>query len=421
MTTSTVKLSEIIAPPFYTIHEALRGERYTHYLLKGGRGSSKSSFVSEEIILGMMKHPDANAVVIRKVGLYLKDSVYEQLVWAIEKLGVSHLWTQKLSPLCLIYKGQKILFRGADKPKKLKSTKVSRGYIRYIWYEELDEFLGKQEIDNINQSLMRGGEKFEVFYTYNPPKTPRSWVNNFALESRSDMLVHHSDYRDVPAEWLGRQFFAEAEYMREKFPDRYRHEYLGEVTGSGAEVFPNVVSREITDDEIATFDRVRRGIDWGFGADPFVYVALNYDSTARRIIIYHEFYKCGAKFDNIAAEIRAENTENSRITADCEPRSNSELTERGLRVTSAKKGRGSVEHGITWLQNLAEIVIDPTRCPNTFREFYGYELDSDNNGGFRDGFPDRDNHSIDAVRYALEADMLRKKAKTHDRKELGIY
>ena len=133
MTTSTVKLSEIIAPPFYTIHEALRGERYTHYLLKGGRGSAKSSFVSEEIILGMMKHPDANAVVIRKVGLYLKDSVYEQLVWAIEKLGVSHLWTQKLSPLCLIYKGQKILFRGADKPKKLKSTKVSRGYSRYIW------------------------------------------------------------------------------------------------------------------------------------------------------------------------------------------------------------------------------------------------------------------------------------------------
>lgn len=96
-------LTDIIAPSFYDLHYDITDGKYTHYWLKGGRGSTKSSFISVEIILGMMQNPEANAVAIRKVGLYLKDSVYEQLVWAIEKLGVSHLWKQKLSPLELIY------------------------------------------------------------------------------------------------------------------------------------------------------------------------------------------------------------------------------------------------------------------------------------------------------------------------------
>ena len=150
----------------------------------------------------MMKDPMANAVVIRKVGLYLKDSVYEQLLWAIERLGVSHLWQCRQSPLELVYTptGQRILFRGADKPKKLKSTKVRKGYIRYVWYEEADEFGGMEEIRAINQSLLRGGATYTVFYTFNPPKSQRNWINSEVLVPRSDKIVHHSDYRSVPAE-----------------------------------------------------------------------------------------------------------------------------------------------------------------------------------------------------------------------------
>lgn len=422
MTTSEVKLSEVIAPSFWVLHKDIRDGLYTHYLLGGGRGSTKSSFASIEIILGMMKDSYANAVAIRKVGLYLKDSVYEQLVWAIEKLGVSHLWKRRESPLCLMYGKQKILFRGADKPKKLKSTKVSYGYIRYVWYEEVDEFNGQDEIKNINQSLLRGGSKFEVFYTYNPPKTPRSWVNQFALETREDMCVHKSDYTTVPAEWLGPAFIAEAEYIRTHNPDEYRHVYLGEVTGTGAEIFTNVTSRPISNAEIASFDRVRRGIDWGFGADPFVYLAMQYEPSARRLLIYHEYYKCGASFDAVAEEIRKENKLNSFITADsAEPRSNSELNSRGLKVRGAKKGQGSVDHGIKWLQSLNEIVIDRDRCPNAFREFFGYELEVDNNGNLKADYPDKDNHTIDAARYALEDDIARKKVRTSTkRKEIGI-
>lgn len=119
--TMEVKLTDVIAPSFYSVHHAIREKRYSHYWLKGGRGSTKSSFVSIEIIKGMMADPDANAVILRKVKETLRESVYEQMLWAIDKLNVSHLWHESLNPLSITYKptGQKIIFKGADKPKRL--------------------------------------------------------------------------------------------------------------------------------------------------------------------------------------------------------------------------------------------------------------------------------------------------------------
>lgn len=405
------RLSSCIAPSFYSVHAAVKNDRYTHYWLKGGRGSTKSSFVALEIVLGIMEHPGTNAVALRKVGLYLKDSVYEQLVWAIDKLGVFQLWEQRVSPMALIYlpTGQRILFRGADKPKKIKSTKASKGYIRYIWYEECDEFLGKDELDMINQSLMRGGDKFDVFYSYNPPKSQTNWINREVetQKLRSDTLVHHSDYRTVPEAWLGDPFLQEAEELRRTNETRYRHAYLGEVTGTGGEVFQNITLREITPEERASFDRIRRGIDWGYGPDPFVYLAMHYDRKRRRLFIYHEFYKHRAGFDEIARAIKAENPDRREVIAEsAEPRSNDELRSRGIHIRPAKKGRGSVEHGVSWLQDLDEIIIDPVACPNAAREFSGYELERTADGtAFKSGYPDKDNHTIDATRYACERDM----------------
>ena len=421
---SDVRISEIIAPAFYDVHKAIRDDEKTHFMLSGGRGSCKSSFVSIEVILGIMKDENANAVAIRKVGNTLRDSVFEQLLWAIDKLGVSNYWIASRTPPQLTYipTGQKILFRGADNPRKLKSTKVSKGYIKYVWYEELDEFSGQEEIDTINQSLLRGGEEFKVFYSYNPPKSPRTWVNSESQIPREDKLVHKSTYLDVPPEWLGKQFVVEAEHLKETNPDRYENEYLGKVTGTGAEVFGNVTVREFSDEELAAFDKHRRGIDWGYGADPFVYVAMHFDTKRKRLYIYHEFYKLAAKYDTIAAAIKAENTLNHTVAADsAEPRSNDELKERGLKIKAAKKGGGSVEHGIMWLQNLEQIIIDPIRCPNTTKEFTQYSLVPDGNGGYKDGYPDKDNHTIDAVRYALEDDMTGKKIATAKKSRYGIY
>lgn len=414
------KLTDIISPSFYDLFYDIEGNTHTHYWLKGGRGSTKSSFVSVEIILGIMKNPDANAVAIRKVGVYLKDSVYEQLVWAIEKLGVSNLWKQKLSPLELVYRptGQKILFRGADKPQKLKSTKVSKGYLKYIWYEETAEFNGIAEIRNINQSLMRGGSEFVVFYSYNPPKSQRNWVNKHILEVDKHSYTHHSCYLDVPPEWLGTQFIAEAESLKKRNIDAYNHEYLGEVTGTGGEVFANVDIVRLSDEHVGTFDQIREGVDFGFAADPFVYVKCHYDKKRKTLYIFDEIYKVGLSNARAAASIKAKkNTQNKIIADSAEPKSIAEMKEYGLRITGAKKGPDSVNYGIKFLQSLDRIIIDNIRCPKTAEEFLNYELEPDGNDGFKDEYPDKNNHTIDAVRYALESDMSNKKATIVSRKE----
>lgn len=403
-----VRLSELIAPSFYEVHNDIKHNRYTHYWLKGGRGSTKSSFVSLEIILGIMKDPEANAVALRKVKDTLKDSVFEQLIWAIEKLGVSEYWEIKQSPLELTYipTGQKILFRGADKPKKIKSIKFSRGYSKYIWYEEVDEFLGLEEIRVINQSLMRGGEQFVVFYTYNPPNRVNAWVNEEILIERPDRKVHHSTYLTVPREWLGEQFFIEAEHLKKVNEKAYRHEYLGEVTGTGGEVFTNVTARQIDNVEIKAFDRIRRGLDFGYAVDPAAYVVCHFDKTRRRLYMFHEIFQVGLSNRKLAELIKKENKSNKLVVADsAEPKSIAELRGYGINIRGAKKGPDSVDYGIKFLQDLEEIIIDPERCPNTLREFANYELEKDKDGNFKAEFPDKNNHTIDAVRYALEDDM----------------
>ena len=402
------KLSEIIAPSFYSLHNDIKNHKYTHYWLKGGRGSTKSSFVSIEIILGMMKDSNANCIALRKVGMNLKDSVFEQLEWAIKVLGVSDYWQSKISPLTLTYipTGQKILFRGADKPKKIKSTKFRNGYCKYIWYEEIDEFSGMEEIRTINQSLMRGGNEFFVFYSYNPPQSQRNWVNTEVLEKRDDRKVHHSTYLTVPPDWLGEQFFIEAEHLKNTKPEAYRHEYMGEVTGTGGEIFLNLTVREISDVEIKQFDNIARGLDWGYASDPFHYTVNHYEKTRRKLYIFYEIQLTGLSNRKAAEMVKHENINNKLIICDsAEPKSIAELNSYGIRVAGAKKGPDSVEYGIKWLQDLEEIIIDPVRCPKTAKEFMNYELEKDGNDSFKAKFPDKDNHSIDATRYSREFEM----------------
>lgn len=414
-----VSLKDLIAPQFYSIHWDILEGKHTHYKLYGGRGSTKSSFVSIEIIYGMMQDPNANAACFRKVKDTLAESVFEQLLWAIDALEVSHLWKVTLSPLRLTYKptGQRIVFRGCDDPNKSKSIKVRKGYFKYIWYEERAEFPGDEDERKINQSLMRGGDKYVVFYTWNPPKSLNSWVNQDVLEEREDTLCNHSTYLTVPREWLGEQFFIEAEELRKRKILAYRHEYLGEAIGNGGKVFDNIIIRKITDEEIAMFDKIRQGLDFGFAADPLAYERMHLNKKQRRLYIYGEVYQTNLRSSKAVEYIKILNPENKIITADSEePRSIDTFNELGLRVVGAKKGPGSVDHGIAYLSDdLDEIIIDPVRCPNAAREFNSYELEKDKNGNFKGGYPDKDNHSIDAVRYGLEGDITMKKAKIRKR------
>ncbi len=402
------KLSQCIGKGFYGLHRDIREGGHTHYWLKGGRGSGKSSFLSIEIILGLVEDEDANAVVLRKVAANLRDSVFEQMTWAIHALGVEDEWERKISPMELVRKstGQKVLFRGCDDPRKLKSIKFQGGYAKFIWYEEVDEFGGMQELRNLNQSLMRGGEEFRIFYSYNPPKHARSWVNQEMAEERKGRLVHHSTYKEMPEEWLGSQFLVEAEYIRKRHPEIYRHEYLGEVTGSGGEVFRNLTLREISDEEISAFDRISRGLDWGYAVDPLHYTVNHYDKTRRRLYIFFELRAQGMSNRRLAEEIGKENPNHRAVICDsAEPKSIAEMRDYGVAAVGAKKGPDSVYYGIKWLQDLEEIIIDPKRCPETAKEFYGYEYEGDGKGSWKAAFPDRENHAIDAVRYSREDDM----------------
>lgn len=403
-----INLSQLIAPSFYEVHRLIKEHKYTHWVFSGGRGSTKSSFVSIEIILDMMKDENANAVALRKVGNTLESSVFNQLCWAIQMLGVEKYWQIKKSPLELTYIpfGNKIVLRSSDDPIKLKSLKFIKGYAKWIWYEEWTEFTN-EETRSINQSLLRGGNIFNVMYSFNPPKSNQNWVNAELLIEREDRYIHKSTYLDVPVEWLGPQFIIEAEYLKRTKPKEYANEYLGEITGTGGEVFDNVVIREITDEELSHFDRIKDGIDFGFAVDPSVYTQNHFDKTRRILYIFNEIYEVGLSNKKLWEKILSKKISHSQITADsAEPKSIAELNSLGqMTVLSAKKGPDSVEYGMKWLQKLDSIVIDNVRCPNTAKEFISYEYDRDKEGNFISRYPDKNNHSIDATRYSREQDM----------------
>lgn len=419
-----IKLTNLIAPAFYNLHWDIAEHKHTHYKLAGGRGSTKSSFISIELIMGMMQDPQANGIVMRKVGRFLEESVFEQLLWAIDALGVSDKWKIRLSPLGLTYIpfGNRIIFRGADDPQKIKSVKLSNGYFKYIWFEERAEFDGPEEERTILQSLMRGGTDYVVFYSWNPPKSMNNWVNQDILDEREDTYIHHSDYRTVPREWPGEQFFVEAEHLQKVKPKAYEHEYLGVATGTGGQVFENVTIRSIADEEISRFDKIRNGLDFGYAGDPLAYLKMHYDKTRKRLFIFGEIYAVKMGNTRLAAQIKKLNPMNKLITADSEePRAIDALNEMGLRVIGTKKGPGSIDHGMEFLSDeLEEIIIDPRRCPNAKREFTGYELEQDKNGNFKGSYPDKDNHTIDAARYGLEEDMVRKKAVIRSKHRYGF-
>ncbi|MCJ7856447.1 PBSX family phage terminase large subunit [Lachnospiraceae bacterium NSJ-143] len=403
------RLSELIAPSFYEAHRDIDEGRYTHYWFKGGRGSCKSSFISIEIILGIMRDKNANAIVLRKVHNSIRDSVFEQMLWAVEAVGADSLWEKKLSaPYTLVLKntGQKVIFKGCDDPGKIKSTKFKKGYAKYIWFEEADEFSSMEEIRNINQSLLRGGERFCVFYSYNPPQSTANWINRESVKRREGKKTYSSTYKTVPTNWLGEQFFIEADYLRRTDKRAYEHEYLGKATGTGAEVFQNIELREITDEEINCFDKISRGLDWGYATDPLHYTVNYYDKTRRKLYIFYEIHMTGLSNIKAGEMIKKENKRNGTVICDsAEPKSIAELNYFGINAIGAKKGPGSIEYGIKWLQNMEKIVIDPERCPYTAKEFTEYELERDNGGNLRAHFPDKNNHAIDAVRYSRQFDM----------------
>jgi len=407
-----VRLSEKITPHFHSFWKASNSHRYLRHVLKGGRGSAKSTHIGLKVIKDMMKYP-VTALVIRKVARTLEESVFEQLKEAIEILGVEQYWRVVKSPLQLIYlpRGNKIIFRGADDPLKIKSIKVSKFPIAIMWIEELAEFKTEEEISTIENSVLRAeledGLFYAFYYSYNPPKRKQSWVNK-KYESQfipDNTYVHHSTYLDNP--YISKAFVQEAEEVRKKSQQKYDWEYGGKAIGSGVVPCDNLVFRTITDEEVNRFDNIRQGNDWGYGVDPVAFVRWHYDKTRRTIYAMDEIY--GVKISNreLAKVIKNKGYHTTMTTADsAEPKSIDEMRNQlDVKMRGAKKGPGSVEYGEKWLDDLEEIVIDPKRTPNLAREFENIDYQTDPDGNPRAKLEDKDNHTIDATRYAFEGDM----------------
>nr|DAG01752.1 MAG TPA: terminase large subunit [Siphoviridae sp. ctjsp22] len=401
---SDIRLSEKIGSAFYDVARDVFHHGHTHYDFSGGRGSLKSSTVSVLVPLLLINNPGTHALVLRKVANTIRDSVYAQYIWAIGELGMAAYWEAKVSPMELIYKptGQKIMFRGADDPMKIKSIKVPFGYIAVTHFEEKDQFAGRAEIRTILQSTMRGGSKYWNFESYNPPISRDNWANKDSLEERTDRLCHKSTYLQAPPEWLGEQFLAEAEHLKATDERAYQHEYLGIPVGTGGNVFDNLELREITDEEIAQFDRIYQGVDWGWFPDPFAFIRLHYDRARETIYLIDEIYQNKLTNEASGNIIIQRGYKDAYITCDsAEPKSVTDYRAMGLQAKAAVKGPGSVDYGMKWLQR-RKIVIDRKRTPNAYSEFVNYEYDRNKDGDIISGYPDENNHLIDATRYAVE-------------------
>lgn len=401
---SEVRLSQVIGPAFHLLARDVFKHGHTHYDLSGGRGSLKSSSVSILVPLLIVANPNIHALVLRKVANTIRDSVYAQYMWAIGELGMAEYWEAKVSPMELIYKptGQKIMFRGADDPMKIKSIKVPFGYIGITHFEEKDQFAGRSEIRTILQSTMRGGSKFWNFESYNPPISRDNWANKDSLEERLDRLCHKSTYLEAPPEWLGEQFIAEAEHLKATDERAYQHEYLGIAVGTGGNVFDNLELREITEKEIQTFDHIYQGADWGWFPDPFAFVRVHYDRARETIYFIDEIYANKLTNEASGKMILERKYTDAYVTEDsAEPKSVADHFAMGIPAKAAVKGPGSVEYGMKWLQK-RKLVIDKKRTPNVYREFVGYEYERNKEGEIISGYPDENNHTIDATRYALE-------------------
>ena len=382
--------------------------RRRYRVVKGGKASKKSSTTALWYIYHLMKYPDANLLVVRNVHRTHVDSTYAQLRWAIRRLGVEHLWKAAKEPLelCYLPTGQRILFRGMDNVEKLASTTVERGYLCWVWIEEAFEIATEADFDKLDLSVPRGELPKPLFkqttLTFNP------WDENHWLKHRffdrddTDVYAITTDYRCN--EFLDDTDRMLYERMRRENPRRYAVAGLGEWGHTEGLVFENWVVEDFSLGQLRR-DGVRHvfGLDYGYTNDPTAFIAAAVDEAAKRVYLYDEHYQRRMLNEDIAAMICAKGYQKERIRADAaEPKSNEDLRRLGIvRLQAAGKGRDSILSGIARLQEY-RLVVHP-RCVHTAAELRAYVWQADGRDGVYRNLPcDRDNHLMDALRYAME-------------------
>lgn len=412
----------LLGPRFLAPHRMIADGYRGDIWLAGGRGSCKSSFCSLEVVNHIERNPDQHAVVLMKRKADLRDAAYAQVVWAIRALGLEDQYDMPESTLRITKKatGQKIIFRGCDNANKIKSIKVPFGYVGCVWFEEADQFRGMAEVRKVTQSLTRGGADCVRLYSFNPPRSARCWVNAEMERREADGLpVFRSTYLDVPPEWLGGQFIADAEELKRTDERAYRHEYLGEPVGIGTEVFDNVVFRAITDEEIAQFERLRFGQDFGWYPDPWAITGSEWRPGQRELLTFCEDSANKLPPDGQAERVKALLTwsdEEGRepeyhhlpvLSDDADPTAIAVQRDHGVNARAAGKGKPGRMASYRFLQSLAAWVIDPARCPQLAAEVRAMEYATTPDGEVLNEIPDGNDHRVDATRYATMEEARR--------------
>ena len=406
-----ISLKDCIAPSFYKLHNLLDTASYSDFWLSGGRGSTKSSWIAIEIILGIMDDPESHGIAFRKYTNTIRRSIHATFEWAIELLGVSHKWKSTVAPFEFTYlpTGQKIFESGLDDPKKMKSLKIKDGYFKFVWFEELEEYNGMAEVRSVIQSVVRGSGKNKVFrfFSYNPPRDPQAWVNKEKEKANKRRICHHSTYLDVNPAWLGEEFIEDANQLKEDDDDLYRCEYLGLSIGLSESVIMNgkYVIRPF---EVESWWSRLRGVDWGFSQDPMVivdiYIAPHEEYGDNCLYIRQAEFEKGVDNNDIH-EVwdRIPDSKKYVIRADnSRPETISHMNREGYNVAAADKWTGCVEDGIAFIRSFDKIIIH-SDCEEMAEEarLYSFKIDKITKDILTD-IVDKFNHGWDAIRYALD-------------------
>lgn len=359
-----------------------------------------------KIIYRMMQYPLANTLVIRRVFNTHKDSTFAQLKWAVNNLGVRHLWKFSLSPLEATYipTGQKILFRGTDDPMSITSITVEKGYICFCWFEEFFQITDEDSFNKIDMSIR--GELPEGYYkqiimTFNP-WSEKHWIKKrFYDNPDENTLALTTTYKTN--EWLGSDDIALFESMRVRNPRRYAIEGLGEWGIAEGLVYEDFVEREFNYQEISKRKSVTSifGLDFGYTNDPTAFICALVDQDTKELYIFDEHYEKAMTNSEIAAMIKYKGYAKEVIIADSsEPKSIEEIKRAGvMRIKGAAKGKDSILNGIQLIQDY-KIIVHP-KCENTILELSNYVWDTKDGVMINKPIDDY-NHLLDSLRYGME-------------------
>jgi len=381
-------------------------------VVKGGKASKKSTTTAYWYIVNMMKpeYKDANLLVVRSTFNTHLTSTFAQLRWVINKLNANELWKATTNPLQLEYKptGQKILFRGFDDWQKLASTTVDRGYLCWVWIEEAFELVSETSFENLDLSVPRGDVPEPLFkqttITFNP-WNENHWLKKRFFDTPADNVF------TMTASYLCNEFLDEVDRdiykrMAEESPRRYAVAGLGEWGTSEGLIFENWVVEAFDKTKIGGDDDWKYkhvfGLDYGYTNDPTAFIAMAVNPIDKIIYVYDEHYETRMLNNDIAAMLVKKGYHKERIIADsAEPKSNDDLRRMGItRIQPAKKGRDSILNGIDRLQSY-KIIVHPD-CKNTIMELSSYAWDKTKNDEVRNKPKNKNNHLMDAMRYASE-------------------